>query len=375
MKNRNDHQSSSSSLRAAQRSLAAAPGARPAIAAPKKPCAPQVSGSGCRRLLEQREARRLALFSLCAWFRNFAALAVALLALAGARGASLHTAFGCSEGVDLKAFGQTFPEVRTQESEASFGTDVLRTDGDQVSVTLSARRLELRRTLARWSGAVTPTVGVNAQGLWSAPLPDKFQDVGLDLTWQNRCSPEWMLMMQARPGWRTAGTTTLVGDGFGATGSVLAMWQMSKSVQFAFGAAGDSLARSSHRLIPVAGLDWGFAPHWRLSLGLPRTGLFCQVRETLELGLAAEGGWTTYYVRQRDAATYPYGRPLTETKLEHLEGRVGFQANWNITPAVQFNVSVGAAAFRRFEYPDRALVLKSDGATGGYGSLGVTVNF
>jgi hypothetical protein len=339
------------------------------------PCAaPQPLGAS-HPVVPGPRAARLAPRSLAALVREVALFATALSVLACAEGASLRSSFGCSEGVDLKAFGQTYPEVRTRECEASFAADLWQTEADQVSLTVSARRTELRRTLTRWTGPVAPQAGLNAQGYWSAPLPDKFQDVGLELIWQHRFSPEWMLMIQARPGWRTAGTTTLVSDSFGATGSALAMWHFSESLQFAFGAAGDSLASGSQRLLPVAGLDWGFAKHWRFSLGLPRTGLFWQVSEALELGLAVEGAWNTYYVRQRDAATYPYGRPLTETKLEHVEARVGFQANWKINQSLQLSLSAGVVGFRRFEYPDRHLVLKSDGAHGGYGKLGLTVNF
>lgn len=307
--------------------------------------------------------------------RAAATVSVALSFLSLAHGASLRTSVAGSGGVDLKAFGQAYPELSALETEFSLGFELWQAEADRLSCTLSARRTELHRTLTRWTGPVTPQTGVNAQGFWSAPLPDKLQDVGLELIWQHRFSPEWMLMIQARPGCRTAGTTTLVSDGFGATGSALAVWRLSESLQFAFGAAGDSLATGSQQLLPVAGLDWGFAEHWRLSLGVPRTGLFWQVSEALELGLAAEGGWNTYYVRQRDAATYPYGRPLTETKLEHVEGRAGIQANWNLTKAVQLNLSIGVVGVRRFEYPDRNLVLKSDDGHGGYGSLGVSVNF
>jgi hypothetical protein len=307
--------------------------------------------------------------------RKVALFATALSVLACAQGATLRSSFTGSGGVELTAFGQTYPELRTLESEFSFGYDLWQTETNQVSVTVSARRTELHRTLTRWTGPVTPQTGVNAQGFWSAPLPDKFQDLGVEFTWQHRFNPEWSLMVFARPGWRSAGSTTLASDSFGATGAALAVWRVSERLQFAFGAAGDSLASGSQQLLPVAGLDWTFAEHWRLSLGLPRTGLFWQISETLELGLAAEGGWNTYYVRQPGAVTYPYGRPLTETKLEHLEGRVGLQANWNLTKAVQLNVSFGVVAISRFEYPDRQLVLKSDGTNGGYGSLGVTVNF
>jgi hypothetical protein len=289
--------------------------------------------------------------------------------------ATLRGSIACSAGGDLEAFGQTFPEVRTQESEVSLGADLWRTEADQVTFAVSARRTELRRTLKRWPRSAAPQAGLDARGFWSAPLPDKLQDVGVDLSWRHPFSPEWTLMIQARPGCRTAGNSALVNDGLGVTASALAMWRLSERLQFAFGAAGDTLASGSQRLLPIAGLDWSLAEHWRLSLGLPRTGLFWQFSEALELGLAAEGGWNTYYVRQRDATTYPYGRPLTETKLEHIEGRAGFQANWNLTRAVQLNLSVGVVALRRFEYPDRNLVLKSGGTPGGYGSLGVTVNF
>lgn len=307
--------------------------------------------------------------------RATAAVALALSFFSLARGASLRSSVACSDAVDLRAFGQTLPKVRTQESEASFGADLWQAESDQVSFTVSARRMELRRTLSRWTGPVTPQVGVSPQGFWSAPLPDKFQDVGLELTWQHRFNPEWTLVIHARPSCRTAGTTTLTRDGFGTTGAALAVWRVSEGLQLAFGTAGDSLASGSQQLLPVAGLDWSFAEHWRLSLGLPRTGLFWQISEALELGLAAEGGWNTYYVRQRDAATYPYGHPLTETKLEHVEVRAGVQANWNLTKAVQLNLSVGVVSYRRFEYPDRNLVLKSHGTPGGYGSLGATVSF
>jgi len=289
--------------------------------------------------------------------------------------ATLRASYACSGGGDLKAFGQTFPEIRTEESEASISVEPWQAEADQVSLTVSARRTDLHRTIKRWAGPVTPQAGVDAQGLWSTPLPDKFQDVGIDLSWQHRFSPEWTLMVQARPSCRTAGTTSLVSDGFGVTASALTLWHVSDRLQFAFGAAGDTLASGSQQLLPVAGLDWSFSEHWHLSLGLPRTGLFWQVSKALELGLAAEGGWNTYYVRQRGAATYPYGRPLTETKLEHLEGRAGLQANWNLTDAIQLSLSVGIVGIRRFEYTDRDFVLKSDGTPAGYGTLGIAVHF
>jgi len=314
-------------------------------------------------------------FPTSASFRAAALFAAALPLFSSAHGATLRSSFACSGGGDLQAFGQTYPEVRTSESAFSYDADLWKAEADQISFTVSARRTEFHRDIKRWTGPVTPQIGVNAQGFWSAPLPDKFQDVGVDLTWQHQFNPEWTLMVQARPCWRTAGTTTLNGDSFGTTGATLAVWRVSDRLQFAFGAAGDSLATGSQQLLPIVGLDWGFAEHWRLSLGLPRTGVFWQVSEALELGLAAEGDWNTYYVRQRDAATYPYGRPLTETKLEHLDARVGIQANWNVTKFIQLNASLGVVAARRFEYTDRNLVLKSDGTPAGYGSLGVTVNF
>lgn len=303
------------------------------------------------------------------------AIFIALVFLSPAHGASLRTSVAGSGGVSLKAFGQTYPETSALETEFSVGFELWQSEADRLSCNLSARRTELHHDHTRWSGIGTPPTGVNAQGYWSAPLPDKFQDVGVELAWQQQCSPEWTLMLQARPGWRTAGTTALVSDGFGVTGAALASWRASEHLQFSFGAAGDSLASGSQKLLPIAGLDWGFTEHWRLSLGLPRTGLFWQISDALELGLAAEGGWNTYYVRQRDAATYPYGRPLTETKLEHLEGRVGLQANWSLTKSVQLNLALGVVALRRFEYPDRAFVLKSTDARGGYGSLGLVMNF
>ncbi len=290
------------------------------------------------------------------------------------RTVTVRGSYSCSEGGDLTAFGQTLPAVRTQESDAAFGADLWRTDTDQVSFHVSARRTEFRRSTNRWTGTGTPSVLVNPQGLWSAPLPDDFQDVGLEVVWLHRFSSDWTLIIQSRPSYRTAGTTSLTSDGFGATGATLAIWRVTERLQLTFGAAGDTLATGSQRLLPVAGLDWSIAEQWRLSLGLPRTGLFWQAFQALELGLAADGSSNTYYVRQRGAATYPSGRPLTETKLEHLEVRVGLQANWELTPTIQLNAAVGIVGLRRFDYPDRNLVLKSNGTPAGYGSLGLTIS-
>lgn len=274
-------------------------------------------------------------------------------------GIEINATAAASGGVRLKALGWEYPEMRSYESTLALKFSSPLPGSGQFGFGLNAQRTTFRMD----------------QGAWRLPVPDRLQNINAELTYQNQFNEHWTGMFSVSPGWRTAGSTSLNSKGFGVMGMAMGIYSASPTLKFAVGAMGDTLAVGSSRFVPVFGLDWQFAPQWRLALGVPRTGLFYAVSEALELGVVAEGTWSTYYVDKKARFATVGGRVLTDTKLEYAEARAGFQVNWHFTPQSSLSVSAGAIGYRGFKYPERNLKLKTTGVDGGYASVGFTFQF
>jgi len=272
---------------------------------------------------------------------------------------SVRATFAGSGDLRLESAGQAFSAMRSEEME-------LRTHCEELKI--GSASVEI--------GVVFQRIDFNQGGKpWSLPLPKRFQSAGLDLTFTDQLAPGWHGMVQISPTWRTAGGSRLVAKSFGATASMLAIREFSRGLRLAMGASADTLAAGDSRFLPVAGVDWEFASKWRLSLGLPRTGVFFNPVSTLELGLAVTGTWATYYV----AASGPVeilsvDARLTETKLEYREARTGLQVKWQARANFELSATIGVVGHREFDYPDRRRKLKSD-STGGYASVELGFTF
>jgi hypothetical protein len=274
---------------------------------------------------------------------------------------TLGTLITASGGSSLKSFGQRYAEVRTEETAFTVGLGPPEAEADGYSFHIYTQRTTLHEG--------------HTSGSNPAPLPAHWQSTGVEFSIRRALGKHWQLMSQTNVGWHTAGTNLLLSDGFGCVISALGMYTLRDGLDFAFGAAIDTLAEGSNRLLPALGLNWKISEGWRLSLGLPRTGLFYSPTETLEFGLVAEGGLNTYYVLSTGGAADESGQPLTETKLEYTEGRAGLQVNWLIAGHLKLSTTLGVVGYRRFEYPEHRFVLKAQGTSTWFGSVQAEYRF
>ncbi|MDP3070160.1 MAG: DUF6268 family outer membrane beta-barrel protein [Opitutaceae bacterium] len=266
---------------------------------------------------------------------------------------ALRATVAGSGDVRLAGGGQKFSAMRTEEIGLRADYSPLKVGGAALGFSAFVQRTDFNQD----------------RKPWTLPLPERFQSAGVEFSYEEQFGAGWQGLLQISPSWRTAGGSRLVARSFGVTVTTLAVHEFSPALRFALGASADSLAEGSNRLVPVAGLDWAFAPQWRLALGLPRTGVFFTPTPALEFGLVAEGTWTTYYVARSGAAQRLADLRLTDTKIEYTEARAGLQAKWRASSHVDLGLTVGVVGLRQFEYPDRQRKLKSSGEAGGYASV------
>jgi hypothetical protein len=126
-------------------------------------------------------------------------------------------------------------------------------------------------------------------------------------------------------------------------------------------------ARGKNRVLPFATLRWKFAPDWSLSVGFPRTGVFYQASESLQLGLGISMQGGVYHVSDAPAAG------LGDTWLDYREFRTGLSADYRLTRAWSVAAEGGVALDRRFDYYDRGV--KLDGQSTGYGRIALRYRF
>lgn len=203
-------------------------------------------------------------------------------------------------------------------------------------------------------------------------LPDAVQSWTLDAGIRHRIDDNWMFLGGVAPGFNNAGDD-LDADGFGVTVRAIALYRRSPTLTWSFGAVYRSLAESGYRALPVLGFDWRPNPAWSVALGFPRSGVTWHASRQFRLSLAASAQGGTFHVADRPW-TISSLAPLTNTKLEYREIRVGLRAEFEPQPGTELFASAGMVVAQQFDFFDRNYELKDQGVAP-YVSAGVKFAF
>jgi len=192
----------------------------------------------------------------------------------------------------------------------------------------------------------------------SVPIPEDLKSLGASVSYFRVIDPKWMLSASFGAGSYVT-DTGLLSEGWGTRASVIGLYNYSRQLTLAFGAAHNSLSED-FKFLPVVGLDWRPDPKWSVAVGFPRIAVNYRVDEQLKIGLGLTGTGGAYYVKNNPRSA-PTTHPLADSRLQHLELRLGFNADWRINDNFRVSGSVGEVLLRRLKYINRDYELKSKG--------------
>jgi hypothetical protein len=189
------------------------------------------------------------------------------------------------------------------------------------------------------------------------PLPDSLKSVTAMASYTQKVDQNWSWSARASVGSYVA-ESGLLSDGWGASASFVGIYNQSKATTWMFGLAYNSLLKDL-RVLPVVGLIWRPAQQWSVTVGFPKTAVTYRFSRDLSLGLAVSGAGGAYYV-EKDPRTGAVSKSLDGSRLQQREIRVGLDATWRVNSSVRLAATVGEVVYRKFEYVDRDLDLKSN---------------
>lgn len=190
------------------------------------------------------------------------------------------------------------------------------------------------------------------------PLPDQLQSLGVSARYLHVFNPKWILSLTGGVGSYVA-DTGLLSEGWGIRASALGIYNQSRQFTLIFGLAHNSLSEDL-LIVPVIGFDWRPTEKWSVSVGFPRMGVTYKIDQKLALGFGLSGSGGAFYIKS-DPLPGVAARSLDDSRLQHLEIRVGVNCDWKINNTFRVSGSVGSVVIRRLKYIERDYVLKSSG--------------
>lgn len=252
----------------------------------------------------------------------------------------VDASFRFSAKSDAEFHGATQGELET--STFSLGFDHARPVSEKLRVELGFRYEE---TLIDSTGPL--------------PLPDSLRatEIELGATWS--FTPAWSLTALVRPGFHSD-DGSFNSDAFNVPAMLLARWQYSRSLTFFGGALYDSFSEDT--FTPFFGLRWQASPRVAVTLGAPRTEISYDVREGHKIfaALSLHGG--SYHLENSAASTLPAYSHLRDSEVSYREIHLGAGYAWSLTKNLTVEIEAGWLLDRRFDFYDRGLVVKTDGA-------------
>lgn len=191
------------------------------------------------------------------------------------------------------------------------------------------------------------------------PLPDRAQSLSVQATLRRPLTERWTLLASVRPTLANTGSG-LDGDGSGVTVGLLGTYRQSETLTWGLGVLYRSLAEDDLRVLPAIGVEWRFAPAWRVDVGFPRTALTYAVNERLHWSLSAAGHGGTFHVDEVRGSPVP----LNDTLLDYTEIRVGLGFQYEPRPGLTVSLTAGAIVHQEFDYFERGYKIETDNTPG-----------
>lgn len=202
------------------------------------------------------------------------------------------------------------------------------------------------------------------------PVPDTLRALTLDLNLSWQISPEWSFLADARPGLFSDGAS-LGWKSFNAPVLVAARRPIGPALTLLGGLYFNSFADQS--ILPVIGFHWEATTRFSLTVGIPRTEAVWDLgeRRSVHAGASLQGG---AFHTDDPSLRAPVGHAgLRDTEVTYREIRLGTGVRWPLSDKFTLELEAGWVADHRFDYHDRGLTVKVDGAP--YGQLGVSGRF
>jgi opacity protein-like surface antigen len=193
--------------------------------------------------------------------------------------------------------------------------------------------------------------GVTDQAMVPSELHKVNALIGLDY----QLNDEWLLRADLKPGiysdfedvsWRDVDAPLLIGG----------LYLVNADLQWLFGVRID--LRSEYPVLPALGVRWRFADAWTLNLLMPNPRLEYDLNDRVKayLNVGAELSTATVGDHFGDHR----GRSdLNHARLDYTEIRVGSGFSWNIRPLMTVEADAGYLVYRRLNYSDQDLTIRS----------------
>ncbi|MBK9991362.1 MAG: hypothetical protein IPP19_11665 [Verrucomicrobia bacterium] len=190
------------------------------------------------------------------------------------------------------------------------------------------------------------------------PLPERLKSLGASLRYLHPLNQQWILSASVGAGSYVA-ESGLLSDGWGVRASVIGIYNHSRQFTFLFGLAHNSLSQDLI-IVPVIGCDWRPTEKWSVAIGFPRMGVTYKLNKQVSLGFGLSGSGGAYYVKN-DPQPGVAPRSLADSRLQHLEVRLGVNCDWKINGTFRVSATAGQVLLRRLKYIDHDYQLKSSG--------------
>jgi hypothetical protein len=200
-------------------------------------------------------------------------------------------------------------------------------------------------------------------------LPGVLQQVSAIIGFDEQLTDQWLLRAELQPGvysdfedvnWRDVDAPLVLS----------AVYVVDADLQWFFGLRVD--VRSQYPVLPALGVRWKFADDWTLNFLLPHPRLEYEFNERLKAYMGAVIKAGTFKVGDRFGDDH--GRSdLNHATLDYLEARLGPGLAWDMRPNVTLEANAGYMIYRRFDFFDQHLTLRSDPAP--YGEIACHVRF
>lgn len=210
--------------------------------------------------------------------------------------------------------------------------------------------------------AIDATAGV--------PVPDTLRSLALDLNLRWQASPEWSFLLGARPG-LYGDDASLGWKNLNSPAFIAASREFGPALTLTGGVHFDAFAE--HPVLPLLGLRWRATPRLAVTLGAPRTEITGDLggHRRVFAGASLLGG--AFHTDDPSLIAPINQASLRDAKVTYREIRLGAGVRWPLSARFALQLEAGWVADRRFDYRDRGLVVKTDGA--GYGQLSLFSRF